>query len=345
MVYMKALDRGGLLACLTKLGRRLLQIYFAHVVVSIIIIFLAWWLVIDPSIHILSESLYERQFLDTPSWTTIGRILFLGLQPTDILPLYLKMMMLLPVFLMVCTLFGVAVGLGIVGTVYLATIVFLATGNHAGLGGEAFNPLCWQALFFIAASVGLLESCGKLPDLATSRMMRICTGLLVCGIAGKILLHFGKLGFWPMSNSAIDYRHWLFSKQDLGPLRLLSGGVLLLMLRVHGDRLVQAIKAAGLSRPLGVVARVGRNSLAVFSFGIVASACATLLQFSFGTSLLVQTIVVLTGVASTVTFGLVADHFSIRRPAAPAPTMPVPPSDLVSGYIPAADPVRSVEGS
>ncbi|MFE1600834.1 OpgC family protein [Methylobacterium sp. ID0610] len=222
-----------------------------------------------------------------PVQATVGWVTLLHqLGYFNILPLYVGLLGLAPIFVLMARVSRL-LALGASLALYFAALIFeLNVPSWPNEGHWFFNPLCWQLLLLL----GFLahEWRRESPSFLIWRRR-----LLPLGIA---LVTLGAVLAWfhirPDPLLVPEPRLlFTFDKSHLPPARLIHFiGVLLAFQAVFGWIYP---RAPWLGRQL---AALGRNSLAVFSVGSIASLVAQLIRFWTGGGFAIDVLVVGSGV-------------------------------------------------
>jgi hypothetical protein len=221
-----------------------------------------------------------------PMRTTIGWVLLTHqLWFFDILPLYVVVLLMAPVFVILGRRNRWA-ALGASLALYCATLTFnLQLPTWPSDTGWFFNPLAWQLILvlgFLAAEVAQ-------DNTALKNTIRWCVPVAAILVAIFAALTIG--GFDPDPLSVPEPRFFfLIDKTNLSPSRVVS--LLALVFAFH--RLFPRFQAR-----LGWLGTwlcgLGRNSLPVFAVGSLLSLVAQLSRFILGGGLTIDTITVLLG--------------------------------------------------
>jgi len=170
LVYTTRERREGLAAVSRRILQRVLQIYSSHIVLLVIVCVLAGWLtrvLRDPQ---FVQGLNVGPFLANPQEVFL-QALALTFQPTfmNILPLYVVLLAFLPLMLWLIRrsallAFGLSFGLYVAAREWPEYV-------HGPFGPIwQFNPLAWQLLFVIGATLGAFASQGH-PPVPRSRVL------------------------------------------------------------------------------------------------------------------------------------------------------------------------------
>jgi hypothetical protein len=199
----------------------------------------------------------------------------------NILPLYVVLIGVAPVFVLVGRINRLA-ALALSGGIYLGALVFeWNLPSWPGEGTWFFDPFCWQLLLVLGF---VLQDWNRDSDslrVWSGRLMPVGAVIVVLGIALSVK------GIRPDPMTVPDPRLlFTFEKSYLTPARLVHFlGVLLAFAPVY--RLI----APRIGVLVDYLARLGRNSLSVFSMGSILSLIGQLVRFQTGGGLLVDMLV------------------------------------------------------
>lgn len=255
-------DRGGLMALLARVIRRIWQIYWAHIAVFVTLVSVMAVAGTRPDGVAYLDSLNLVPFIRDPAGL-MPALLSLTYVPNyfDILPMYMVLLSLLPVMLGAERLHRAL-------PFVLIAILWMLAQTGVNLPAEPwsarpwfFNPFGWQLCFF----VGFFLMRGTLPA------PRVHRGLLCAAIAIVVVtvpFAWGRFQEWvPAFRDAAGALLFLTEKTRFGLLRM-----------VHF--LALAYLAYGAAGPAGarlkgpvvrVLTVVGQQSLAVFVTGMVTA--------------------------------------------------------------------------
>lgn len=253
-------DRGGWVPLLSRVIRRIWQIYWAHIAVFISVVALLAMAGTHPEGGTYLESLNLVPFLKDPAVLLAG-LLTLRYVPNyfDILPMYMVLLALLPVMLAAERVHRLA-------PMVLVGLLWAAAQTGVNLSAEPwsgrpwfFNPLGWQACFF----TGFFLMRGNLPAPPPSRLL---LWLAIAIVIATVPFAWSRvLDASPVLHDAAQTLLPLTDKTRFGLLRMVHFLALAYIA-------VQAVGPKG-SRIRGWLARVltvvGQQSLAVFVTGMV----------------------------------------------------------------------------
>jgi hypothetical protein len=318
-----AFESAGWVLGTARILHRVWQVYWAHIGV-----FLATIAVLAGADRIAGIDQYLRHDLNL--WPLLEEPAhrlpeFLGLVYVpnyfDILPMYLVVLLLVPVVMAVARLGTLAVGLFVVGLWAVASTGALELAAETWSGRPwFFNPFSWQLVFFLGFSFGR----GWLVAPGYDRRLALAAAAVLVA-AAPFSCHYGwecyaGYGALPWLGEAHDALARLTDKTHLGVLRVVHFVALAYL--AHAAAGEGGRRLSGAVVPL--VSQVGRQTLAVFLAGLVlAQALGATLDATgrtFGTVALAN----LAGCAALVLVAIVVEWFKsapwarVRAPA-PAP--------------------------
>ena len=226
-------------------------------------------------------------FFADPIQTVVGVVLLshqLGF--FNILPLYVVLLGIAPVFVLLARVSRVA-ALTLSTALYLASLVEeWNLPSWPGEGDWFFDPFCWQLLLVLGF---VLQDWNRESDTLQRWSRRLMPAGIVIVLVGIVL---SVLELRPDPLSVPEPRLiFTFDKTYLSPARLIHFlGVLLAFQAVYG------LVAPRIGPVVQYLARLGRNSLAVFSMGSVLSLGGQLARFWTGGGLLIDILVISGGV-------------------------------------------------
>lgn len=221
------------------------------------------------------------QYLAHPMISSTAALVFAYQPPLlDILPMYVMFLLLTPWVLEYARRKGWAMPLavsvsiwaaalmGLRGSFYEMGLAWTGIPNHAT---GAFNVFAWQLIWVTGLWLGTARMLGRPSPLqVTPRMLGLVGVLALSFLAWR---HFaGQVPFGLTPEGAPVAANRLQDKWDLGPLRLMNVFALAVLIAAFGPRLACRL-------PLGMLAKLGRSSLPVFSAHI---ACCLMALACFG---------------------------------------------------------------
>jgi hypothetical protein len=261
-VYGRAMLESGFVVATARILRRVWQIYVAHV--FLFTIFLAEISYVATSFDnpLYSEEMGIMDFLKQPD-VTIVQALLLRFRPVnmDVLPLYIVLMLLLPLILALMR-WKADVALALSVLLYAVTweydLYFTAYPN----GVWAFNPLAWQLLFVFGAWCALGGAKRMSRILSSPVTLWICAAYLFAALCVTMTWYIPQLGH--LMPRRLEQWMYPIDKTDLDVLRfahfLALAAITVRFLRKDWP----ALKSPWL-RPMILC---GQHSLEIFCLGV-----------------------------------------------------------------------------
>ena len=261
-VYGRAMREAGFVVATARILRRVWQIYVAHV--FLFTIFLAEISYVATSFEnpLYSEEMGIMDFLKQPD-VTIVQALLLRFRPVnmDVLPLYIVLMLFLPLILWLMKR-SADLTLALSVILYAATWEFDLYLSAYPNGVWVFNPFAWQLLFVFGAWCA---------QGGAKRMSRILSSPITLWISfGYLLFAFlvTLTWYWPQLSPLMPRRleQWMYpiSKTDLDVLRFVHFLALAAMTVRFLPKGWPGLKSPWL-RPLILC---GQHSLEIFCLGV-----------------------------------------------------------------------------
>jgi hypothetical protein len=314
MVYGRSLERQGFLVAAVRVGHRVWQLYVAHVFLFMIFMATVAYTVGTLNSSLYADELLAADFLHEPGVAVI-KALTLQFQPAymDILPLYIVLLAAFPFALAGFRAFP-RLMLGASFALWAAVQLDPRFALPAYPGPNRvwfFNPLGWQALFFLGAWLGWRGIREKRSWLDSGWVLAPAAGLALAGLVIRLSWTLHAL-YPPVPALANTKFLWLFlSKGDLGLLRFAN----VLALAVLVRRLIPS-QSAFLAGPVAwPFVACGRHSLHIFCLGILLAVLGHLVLREFFGGPLMQLVVSMAGVAIMVAVAAFMDWFAARAGA------------------------------
>ena len=321
MVYGRSMERQGLLIAAVRIGHRAWQLYVAHV-----FLFMIFMATVAYTVGALNSSLYAEEFqaadfLNEPGVAVI-KALTLQFQPAymDILPLYIVLLAAFPAMLA-----GFRAWPELLLAVSFAVWVAVQLDPRLALPAYPgpnrvwfFNPMAWQALFFLGAWLGWRGIRDQRPwlDRGPSWLDRgwllgLAAGLALAALVVRFSWTLHAL-YNPIPALGNTKFLWQFmSKTDLGVLRFANVLVVAVLVR----RLISPRAPFLAGRAAWPFVVCGRHSLHIFCLGILLSVLGHLVLSEFFGGLLMQLVVSAMGVAIMIAVAALMDWFAARAGA------------------------------
>jgi hypothetical protein len=198
LVYMRAARREGIVFASARVLRRVWQLYVAHLFLFVIFVAQVAWTSIKFDNPMYVEEMNIASFLQEPHVAIIQSML-LKFKPVymDILPLYIVLLLFLPVVLwlsMRSRLLTIAVAAVLYGVV---------RHYHLNLPGYPtgavwfFNPLAWQLLFVVGAVLGGSSRRDPFPIPRHPALLAVALAYLAFALVASVRWIFFELGDGP----------------------------------------------------------------------------------------------------------------------------------------------------
>src|SRR5579872_5712606 len=261
-VYGRAMRDAGFVIATARILRRVWQIYVAHVFLFTIFLAEISYVATRFENPLYTEEMGILDFLKEPD-ITIVQALLLRFRPVnmDVLPLYIVLMLFLPLILWLMRR-SADLTLGLSVALYAATWQFDLYLSAYPNGFWAFNPFAWQLLFVFGAWCA---------QGGAQRMSRIIASPITLWICGAYLLFafFVTLTWYvPQFGHLMPKRleQWMYpiSKTDLDVLRF-AHFLALAALTVHFVPRDWPVLKSPWLRPLILC---GQHSLEIFCLGV-----------------------------------------------------------------------------
>ncbi|GFE63920.1 OpgC family protein [Litoreibacter roseus] len=315
IAFGRTFDRAGWLLGTGRVAYRVWQVYWAHIgMFFTIAMMMAFW---D------STGLFDKNYIGSLNLTRffsdtgqqLVGLFTLTYVPNyfDILPMYMVILVMMP-FVMALSRINVWLMFAVIATVWIFAQGRLLTALGAddlaiNFPAEPwserewfFNPFGWQLIFF----TGFAFMRGWLPKPpVTPLLIGICAAIVVANIP---LSNIGirEFGFRWALEWRLDNRGWI-NKSDFGILRyvhFLALAYLCWVAAGEGGRRLIATGAGVLSRTwdgvVGVIMKVGQQSLAVFVFSMVFARISGFVLDQIERSILKTTLVNFVGIAALI---------------------------------------------
>jgi len=311
LVFGRAFETRGAIACGTRAYHRVWQLYVAH-----IFLFMLYMGMVAHTMGRLNNPIYAEElgiadFLREPDIAVV-MAMTLQFQPVflDILPLYIALLAVLPLMLVLFRIIG-AWALALSGALWIA-VQFdnsIALPSYPGPSTWFFNPFAWQFLFFIGAYFGWK---GAPDDRWSFQRWIVVASIVYCVFA--LIVKTSWAIHWiydPIPAILLSPLDSMLNKTDLAAPRLLNILALsVIVMRFIGPR------DTWLTRPIATpFILCGRHSLHIFCLGILLSVLAHLILNEYFGGLTMQAAVTAGGIAIMIAVAGLMDWF--RRSQSP----------------------------
>jgi hypothetical protein len=260
-VYGRAMLQAGFVIATARVLRRVWQIYVAHVFLFTIFLAEISYVATRFENPLYSEEMGIMDFLKQPD-VTIVQALLLRFRPVnmDVLPLYIVLMLFLPVILWLMK-WRADVTLALSALLYAVTWHFDLYLTAYPNGVWFFNPLAWQLLFVFGAWCAMGGAARMSRLLSSPVTMWICFAYLFVSFCVTMTWNVPQLGRLPRI-----VEHWMYpiDKTDLDVLRFAHFLALAAITVRFLPRDWPGLKSSWL-RPLILC---GQHSLEIFCLGV-----------------------------------------------------------------------------
>jgi hypothetical protein len=216
-VYGRAMLQSGTVIATARILRRVWQIYVAHVFLFVIFLAEISYVATRFENPLYSEEMGIMDFLKQPD-VTIIQALLLRFRPVnmDVLPLYIVLMLFLPLILWLMK-WRADVTLGLSVLLYAVTWQFDLYLSAYPNGFWAFNPFAWQLLFVFGAWCALSGARRMTRILSSPVTMWIAFTYLAFAFFVTMTWHFPQLSF--LMPKWLEGWMYPITKTDLDVLR------------------------------------------------------------------------------------------------------------------------------
>jgi hypothetical protein len=302
-----------------RLFGRALELYAAQVLITMLAIAMLAVTAIELSNPLLLEWHNAAAVFNDPVPTHIGlAMLTHQLGYFDILPLYVVLMLMAPLFAGLDRLAPNLV-LPASAALYLASLTFRLTLPTWPVSGTwFFNPLAWQFTFVL----GFVMARDDAGVGAWARRHIVWLRLLALPILIYATLAVIFDWLWDPTDVPNPKLFFLLDKSYATPARLIQFLTLVTVFSVAFPYIRRLAELPLLRRPvlglIGLLTMLGRNSLYVFCVGSLLSLAAQMVRFYYRGTVGIDTIVVVSGIIIMAFTAWLAESRQRARPASPA---------------------------
>ncbi|MCW5704516.1 MAG: OpgC domain-containing protein [Bradyrhizobium sp.] len=216
-VYGRAMLESGFVVATARIMRRVWQIYVAHVFLFTIFLAEISYVATHFQNPLYTEEMGIMDFLKQPD-VTIIQALILRFRPVnmDVLPLYIVLMLLLPLILWLMK-WRTDVTLALSALLYAVTWHFELYLSAYPNGVWFFNPFAWQLLFVFGAWCALGGATRMSRILSSNVTLWICIAYLAFAFFVTLTWHLPQLGF--LMPKRLEKWMYPINKTDLDVLR------------------------------------------------------------------------------------------------------------------------------
>lgn len=303
-----------------RLFGRALEIYAAQVLITMLAIALLALSATELDNPLLLQWNNAAAVFNDPVPTHIGLVVLTHqLGYFDILPLYVVLMLMAPLFALIDRL-APHLLLPLSGALYAAALAFRLTLPTWPVSGTwFFNPLAWQFVFVLGFVLAKEEGIGALVRRAIVWLRILAVPIL---ILGTLVVRFG---WWPDPTTVPDPKlFFLDDKTYVTPIRVIQFLALVAVFSLAFRYIRWCADLPYVRRiitPLiGLLAMLGRNSLPVFCVGSLLSLGGQVARLLDRGRIGFDTAVVVSGIIIMAFTAWLAESRRRIRPALPAPS-------------------------
>ena len=323
--YFPRFYAGAVLLPLAKIAKRVVVLYVAHLASLMVGLGIFCFALQQWGMPILDTPLNIDTIFAQPTKAFIGiPLMTQQIGYHNILPLYVCLLIFLPVLMAVARFFGLGAMLATSFAIYATAHVFgLNMPSYPGNGGWFFNPITWQLIFGIGFFVGVRVLRGQTPVPFYRPLWWLALAYLIAACIYHRYNLYGSIPnvSWLPRNFQINEKPWVALP------RLLH--ILSLAYVIGHSRLIMTW--LGRLSPDGVLSRIGRNSLPVFWFGTALSVVGQVYLFASTPGPLAQIAFIALGIFAQAALAYFLDYLgkASKAKAAPKP-MPEPAQDPIA---------------
>ena len=290
-VYARIMLERGFIIGASRLGRRVWQIYVAHVLLFVIYVAEIGWVATRYDNPVLAQEFNVFGFIRDP-FTTLYEGLILKFKPVnmDVLPLYIVLMAFFPpVLWMMLRRPNVVLALSLL--LYFAARQFDWNVPSYPEGVWYFNPFCWQLLFVFGAWFALGGARELMPLIRGKSLPILAGAYLLFALVITMAERFPELRELVPA--------WLYGpfipndKTNLAPYRFLHFVVIAFLIVRFVPRDWRPLELP-ISWPVIVC---GQQSLEVFCVGVFLSSLAHFVLVEISNQIWMQVLVSIAGIA------------------------------------------------
>lgn len=279
-----------------RLFGRALELYAAQVLITMLAIAILALTSVELDNPLLLEWNNAAAVFNDPVPTHIGlAVLTHQLGYFDILPLYVVLMLMAPLFALIDRAMPHLL-LPASAALYVAALAFRLTLPTWPVSGTwFFNPLAWQFVFVLGFVLAKDDGIGAWVRRHIAALRIVALPIV---ILGTMVVLFD---WWPDPTKVPDPKlFFIVDKTYVTPIRLIQFLSLIAVFSLafrYIHRLADQPYARALVTPLiGMLAMLGRNSLYVFCVGSLLSLCGQVVHFVYLGTILSDTAVVVSGI-------------------------------------------------
>lgn len=272
--YFPRFHAGAIALPLAKIAKRVVVLYVAHIASLMVGLGIFCFALQRWGMPILDTPLNIDTIYAEPTKALIGiPLMTQQIGYHNILPLYVCLLIFLPVLMAVARFFGLCAMLATSIAIYAAAHIFaLNMPSYPSTGGWFFNPFTWQLIFGVGFFAGVRVLRGETPVPFYRPLWWLALAYLIAACIYHRYNLYGSIPEvgWLPHNFQINEKPWVALP------RLLH--ILSLAYVIGHSRLIMGW--LGSLSPNGVLSRIGRNSLPVFWLGTALSVVGQVVLFA-----------------------------------------------------------------
>lgn len=313
--YFPRFNAGAIALPLAKIGKRVVILYVAHLASLMVGLGIFCFALQRWGMPILDIPLNINSIFAEPEKALVGiPLLTQQIGYHNILPLYVCLLIFLPVLMIVARYVGLAAMLATSVAIYAMAHIFgLNMPSYPSSGGWFFNPFTWQLIFGVGFFTGIRVLRGETPVPFYRPLWWLALAYLIgAGIYHRYNL-YGSIPnvSWLPVNFQINEKPWVALP------RLLH--ILSLAYVIGHSRLI--MNCLGRLSPEGILSRIGRNSLPVFWLGTALSVVGQVLLFADQPGPMEQIAFIAVGILAQAALAYVIDYLGSAATKAKAKPM------------------------
>lgn len=300
--YFPRFDAGAIALPLAKISKRVVVLYVAHIASLMVGLGIFCFAAQQWGMPILEGHLNIDTIYADPTKAFIGiPLLTQQIGYHNILPLYVCLLIFLPVLMLATRLAGLTGMLVTAFGIYAAAHVFgLNMPSYPSSGGWFFNPFTWQLIFALGFFVGVRVLRGETPVPYWRPLWWLALAYLVGACIFHRYNYYGSFPTitWLPHNLLINEKPWV-------ALPRLAHIVSLAYVIGHSRAIMSGL---GWLSPDNVLSRIGRNSLPVFWFGTALSVVGQVYLFTETPGPVGQIVYIVLGIAAQAALAYFLDY-------------------------------------
>ncbi|SCM78684.1 putative Bacterial general secretion pathway protein H [uncultured Pleomorphomonas sp.] len=311
--YFPRFYAGAVALPLAKIAKRVVVLYVAHIASLMVGLGIFCFALQRWGMPILNTPLNIDTIYAEPTKAFIGiPLMTQQIGYHNILPLYVCLLIFLPVLMVVARFFGLGAMLATSVATYAAAHVFgLNMPAYPGNGGWFFNPFTWQLIFGVGFFTGVRVLRGETPVPFFRPLWWLALAYLIAACVYHRYNLYGSIPevSWLPHNFQINEKPWVALP------RLLH--ILSLAYVIGHSRLIMGW--LGRLSPEGVLSRIGRNSLPVFWLGTALSVVGQVVLFADQPGPVEQIAFIAVGITAQAALAYFLDYLGKASKAKAAP--------------------------